>query len=116
LRTLETERLTIRAFALAEAETYARLLDAAFGRGAYGSSEDKRVMFEYQVAADAGLALLHQPPYGDRATPIPRGSRRSGSSTTGKRGRATAYRRREGLGRPRRAVPAARARRPGAAR
>jgi len=25
------------------------------------------VMFEYAVAADAGHALLHQPPYGDRA-------------------------------------------------
>ena len=24
-------------------------------------------MFEYQVIADGGLALLHQPPYGDRA-------------------------------------------------
>lgn len=33
----------------------------------YGSSDSKRVMFEFQVASDAGLALLHQPPYGDRA-------------------------------------------------
>jgi RimJ/RimL family protein N-acetyltransferase len=67
MRTLETDRLIIRAFATSEAETYSLLLDAAFGKGAYGSDEDKRVMFEYQVAADAGLALLHQPPYGDRA-------------------------------------------------
>jgi RimJ/RimL family protein N-acetyltransferase len=67
MRTLETDRLIIRAFATSDAETYSRLLDAAFGNGAYGSDEDKRVMFEYQVAADAGLALLHQPPYGDRA-------------------------------------------------
>jgi ribosomal-protein-alanine N-acetyltransferase len=67
MRALETTRLIIRAFALAEAETYSRLLDEAFGVGAYGSSDEKRVMFEYQVAANAGLALLHQPPYGDRA-------------------------------------------------
>jgi ribosomal-protein-alanine N-acetyltransferase len=67
MRTLETDRLIIRAFAREDGDTYARLLDAAFGADSYGSAEDKRVMFEYQVAADAGLALLHQPPYGDRA-------------------------------------------------
>jgi ribosomal-protein-alanine N-acetyltransferase len=67
MRTLETDRLTIRAFALSDAETYSRLLDAAFGTGAHGSPEEKRVVFAYQVAADPGLALLHQPPYGDRA-------------------------------------------------
>jgi RimJ/RimL family protein N-acetyltransferase len=67
MRTLETDRLTIRAFAPEDSETYSRLLDAAFGAGSYGSADEKRVMFEYQVAADAGLALLHQPPYGDRA-------------------------------------------------
>jgi RimJ/RimL family protein N-acetyltransferase len=73
MRTLETDRLTIRPFAVAEEENYARLLDAAFGSGAYGSDEDKRVVFRYQVAADAGMALLHQPPYGDRAVVL-RGS------------------------------------------
>ncbi len=67
MRTLETDRLIIRAFALEDGDTYSRLLDAAFGADVYGSSNSKRVMFEYQVAADAGLALLHQPPYGDRA-------------------------------------------------
>ena len=67
MRTLETGRLIIRAFTLQDGDTYARLLDAAFGADSYGSPEAKRVMFEYQVAADAGLALLHQPPYGDRA-------------------------------------------------
>jgi RimJ/RimL family protein N-acetyltransferase len=67
MRALETTRLLIRAFTLADAETYSRLLDEAFGAGAYGSSEEKRLIFEYQVVADAGLALLHQPPYGDRA-------------------------------------------------
>jgi ribosomal-protein-alanine N-acetyltransferase len=67
MRTLETDRLIIRAFALEDGETYSRLLDAAFGADSYGSADAKRVMFEYQVAADAGLALLHQPPYGDRA-------------------------------------------------
>jgi RimJ/RimL family protein N-acetyltransferase len=67
MRALDTARLVIRAFVFPDAETYSRLLDEAFGKGAYGSSEEKRVVFEYQVAADAGMALLHQPPYGDRA-------------------------------------------------
>lgn len=67
MRALETTRLLIRAFTLADAETYSRLLDEAFGADAYGSGDEKRVVFEYQVAADAGMALLHQPPYGDRA-------------------------------------------------
>src|SRR5712664_386136 len=67
MRTLETDRLIIRTFTLEDGETYSRLLDAAFGKGAYGSDEENRVVFEYQVAADGGLALLHQPPYGDRA-------------------------------------------------
>ena len=67
MRTLETERLIIRAFVLEDADTVSRLLDAAFGADSYGSADDKRVIFEYAVAADAGLALLHQPPYGDRA-------------------------------------------------
>jgi len=67
MRTLETDRLMIRAFALSEFETYSRLLDAAFGAGGPGSNEKRRLVFAYQVAADPGLALLHQPPYGDRA-------------------------------------------------
>jgi [ribosomal protein S5]-alanine N-acetyltransferase len=67
VRTLETDRLIIRAFAFEDGDTYSRLLDAAFGADSHGSAEEKRVMFKYQVAADAGLALLHQPPYGDRA-------------------------------------------------
>ncbi|HEV8670733.1 MAG TPA: GNAT family protein [Candidatus Limnocylindria bacterium] len=67
MRTLETGRLIIRAFRLEDGATYSRLLDEAFGAESYGTPDAKRVMFEYQVAADAGLALLHQPPYGDRA-------------------------------------------------
>jgi ribosomal-protein-alanine N-acetyltransferase len=67
MRALETARLLIRAFTLTDAEAYSRLLDEAFGPGAYGSRDEKRVVFAYQVAADGGLALLHQPPYGDRA-------------------------------------------------
>lgn len=66
MRTLETERLSIRAFVLEDGETYPRLMDAAFGTKARGTPDAKRV-FEFQVAADAGLDLLHQPPYGDRA-------------------------------------------------
>ena len=67
MRTLETDRLIIRAFTLEDGDVYSRLLDAAFGPDSYGSPEAKHVIFEYQVAAAAGLALLHQPPYGDRA-------------------------------------------------
>lgn len=67
MRRLETERLIIRAFVLEDGDTNTRLMDAAFGPDAYGTPEAKRVMFEFQVASDAGLALLHQPPYGDRA-------------------------------------------------
>ena len=66
MRALNTARLRIRAFVRADADTYSRLLDEAFGAGSYGSSDDKRIVFEYQVAADPGMALLHQPPYGDR--------------------------------------------------
>jgi ribosomal-protein-alanine N-acetyltransferase len=67
MRTLETDRLIIRAFVHEDADAVSRLLDAAFGAGSYGSPAEKRLMFEYAVAADAGHALLHQPPYGDRA-------------------------------------------------
>ena len=67
MRALETTRLIIRAFTLADGDTYSRLLEAAFGADSSGSADDRRIIFEYQVAADPGLALLHQPPYGDRA-------------------------------------------------
>lgn len=67
MRALETKRLIIRALVLEDGDTYTRLLDAAFGTDGYGSPVSKRVIFEFQAASDAGLALLHQPPYGDRA-------------------------------------------------
>jgi RimJ/RimL family protein N-acetyltransferase len=67
MRTLETDRLIIRAFTHQDGDTYPRLLDAAFGTDSDSAAEERRIIFEYQVAADPGLALLHQPPYGDRA-------------------------------------------------
>lgn len=67
MRTLETDRLTIRAFTHRDGDTYSRLIVAAFGTDHDSSAEEQRIIFEYQVAADPGLALLHQPPYGDRA-------------------------------------------------
>ncbi len=67
MRPLETDRLTIRAFVLEDGDVYSRLIDAAFGPNSSASADEKRAVLEYQVAADAGLALLHQPPYGDRA-------------------------------------------------
>ena len=65
MRTLETDRLVIRAFTHQDGDTYSRLIAAAFGTDS--NSEEQRIIFEYHVAADAGLALLHQTPYGDRA-------------------------------------------------
>jgi hypothetical protein len=50
VRTLETDRLTIRAFAPEDGETYSRLLDAAFGADSYGSADEKRVVFDYQLS------------------------------------------------------------------
>ena len=67
MRTLETDRLTIRAFTHQDGDAYARLIAAAFGAGSDSSADERRIIFEYQVAADPGLALLHQTPYGDRA-------------------------------------------------
>ena len=67
MRTLETDRLRIRAFVHEDGDVYARLIDAAFGADTSGSDEKRRVVFDYHVAADPGLALLHQTPYADRA-------------------------------------------------
>ncbi len=67
MRTLETDRLIIRAFVREDGDTYPRLIDAAFGAGSSGSLDEKRAVLEYQIAADPGLAVLHQPPCGDRA-------------------------------------------------
>ena len=57
MRTLETDRLTIRAFAPEDGETYSRLLDAAFGADSYGSADEKRVVFDYQLS-QAKLARM----------------------------------------------------------
>jgi RimJ/RimL family protein N-acetyltransferase len=67
MRTLETDRLTVRAFIREDGNAYSRLIDDAFGAGSSGSPDEQRAVFHYHVAADPGLALLHQPPYGDRA-------------------------------------------------
>jgi RimJ/RimL family protein N-acetyltransferase len=79
MRALETDRLIIRAFTLADGDTYSRLLEAAFGADSSGSADDRRIIFEYQVAADPGLARLHQPPYGDRAIVLRDGGEAVGS-------------------------------------
>src|SRR3982074_2855165 len=67
MQTLETDRLRIPAFVHEDGDVYARLIDSAFGAATSGSNEERRVVFEYHVAADPGLALLHQTPYADRA-------------------------------------------------
>ena len=67
MRALETGRLVIRVFRSEDFEGFAALLDEAFGENASGSRDSKRMLLDHFVAADAGLELLHQPPYGDRA-------------------------------------------------
>jgi len=67
MRTLETERLVIRPFAVGDAAEFRRLLDEAFGSDGYGSEDATRLLLDYNVIADKAHDALHQPPYEDRA-------------------------------------------------
>lgn len=67
MRTLETDRLLIRAFVTDDADDFTYLLNAAFGPDVYGSEEEIRQLLQYNVLADAAHDALHQPPYEDRA-------------------------------------------------
>src|SRR5215210_6621922 len=78
MRSLETARLVVRAFTHEDGDVYARLIEAAFGPGGR-SVEELRTIFDFHVAADPGLALLHQPPYGDRAIALRDGGEVVGS-------------------------------------
>jgi RimJ/RimL family protein N-acetyltransferase len=70
VRTLETDRLLIRAFAMDDADEFRHLLNSAFGPGAYGSNDAIRQLLHYNVLADAAHDALHQPPYEDRAVAL----------------------------------------------
>jgi ribosomal-protein-alanine N-acetyltransferase len=67
MRTLETDRLVIRAFVMEDAPAFGRVLDEAFGRDSYGTEDATRLLLEYNVIADKAHDALHQTPYEDRA-------------------------------------------------
>ena len=67
MRTLETDRLLIRPFALDDAAAFRRLLNEAFGQDSYGAEDTTRLLLEYNVIADKAHEALHQTPYEDRA-------------------------------------------------
>jgi ribosomal-protein-alanine N-acetyltransferase len=67
VRTLETDRLRIRAFVMDDAADLKHVLDSAFGRDRHGSDEATQHLLRYNVLADEAHDALHQPPYEDRA-------------------------------------------------
>jgi [ribosomal protein S5]-alanine N-acetyltransferase len=69
---LETPRLLIRPYTLADLEDVHRLLDQELSSAATGadraeSLDARRSWLEWTVLSYEELARLHQPPYGDRA-------------------------------------------------
>ena len=70
--TLETPRLRIRPFALADLDAVHRLLDVALGPDGALTRDERQRWLQWTVLAYDQLALLHQPPYGDRAIVLER--------------------------------------------
>ncbi len=69
---LETSRLLIRPFTMDDLEPIHHILDvelreADFGNEAAKSLEGRRQWLQWTVMGYEQLAMLHQPPYGDRA-------------------------------------------------
>lgn len=69
---LDTNRLVIRPFCMADADAVYRLLDVELGDANYGSEkmgskEERTEWLRWSVLNYRQLALLYQPPYGDRA-------------------------------------------------
>ena len=69
---IETERLLIRSFTLADLETVYQLLDLELGEADLGYDHSKALderekWLRWTVINEAELAKLYQPPYGDRA-------------------------------------------------
>lgn len=67
VRTLRTDRLFIRPFAMEDSADFRTLIDAAFSQHRYGSDEVTLRLLHYNVLADGAHDALHQLPYGDRA-------------------------------------------------
>lgn len=70
--TLETPRLRIRPFEPADLQPIHQLLDVElagveFGNAGPGSLEQREAWLRWSIAGYEQLALLYQPPYGDRA-------------------------------------------------
>lgn len=80
MRTLETERLIIRAFVEDDLADYTRLISAAFGVGdgpGPGAALPEQV--RYNALADKVHEAIRQPPYGDRAVVLKETRRLVGS-------------------------------------
>ena len=72
---LETDRLLIRPFALADLDAIHEILDVELGAADVGDAganqyEQRREWLQWTVMSYAELAKLYQPPYGDRAVMI----------------------------------------------
>src|SRR5512144_2960400 len=64
---IATERLVIRPFELADLERIHSILNEAFPSEPPVSLAERREWLAWSVLNYAQLALMHQPPYGDRA-------------------------------------------------
>ena len=68
---LETERLLIRSFEVADLPVIYRILDQTFGEGRLANDaaalRERREWLEWSLLSEKWLAALYQPPYGDRA-------------------------------------------------
>ncbi len=74
--TLETERLTIRPLKLSDLNACHQLLDIEDGGD--GSLEERERWLRWAVLSEQQLAVLMQPPYGDRAMVVKNGGRMVG--------------------------------------
>lgn len=73
--TLETDRLLIRPFALADMDAIHEILDVELSAADVGNTgpqqyEQRREWLQWTVMNYAELAKLYQPPYGDRAVVV----------------------------------------------
>lgn len=62
--TLETDRLLIRPFVIDDLDRISAILDASFGAQ---PPADRRFWLEWAIMNERALAMMQQPPYGDRA-------------------------------------------------
>jgi RimJ/RimL family protein N-acetyltransferase len=79
LPTLDTDRLRIRPFTLADLDHVHRLLDREIDPEAGLSREARERWLRWTVLGYEQLAQLHQPPYGDRAIVLPQEDRLIGA-------------------------------------